>query len=380
MNWCYRLTCALLCLLLLSCGGGHHGAPDEKEIPMEYASFLRMYEGEGYTRVTITNPWDTTQLLHSYLLVPDSLPLPEVSSDATVIRTPIRRSVVFSSVHSSLLDELGSLESVAGVCDAGYLNNEALKKRLREGKVTDCGSSMSADMERIVSVNPDVLMLSPYQDPAPYAKLKELGVPVVECADYMETAPLARAEWIKFYAALAGKQKEGEQMFAATRDEYNRLKNLAGGVKTRPEILTELKQGESWLLPARRSTTGIFIEDAGGRLPEICEGGEGGSVAYSPEKVLMAAGDADIWMVRYYRARPMTYEDIETQGAIYRNFDAFRGRRIYGCNTAQKQYYEEVPFHPHWLLADMISFFHPELGVTPYPGKSYYTPISADAK
>ena len=63
------------CLFLLSCGNRHNAAHEEAEVPMKHASFLKMYEGDGYTRVAVTNPWDTTKTLHSYILVPDSLPL-----------------------------------------------------------------------------------------------------------------------------------------------------------------------------------------------------------------------------------------------------------------------------------------------------------------
>ncbi len=360
------------CLFLLSCGNRHNTAHEEAEVPMKHASFLRMYEGDGYTRVAVTNPWDTTKTLHSYILVPDSLPLDDNYPAGTIIRTPIKRSVVFSSVHGSLLEELGAINAVAGVCDTEYMHNNTLAKKLKEGKITDCGSSMAADMEKIISINPDALFISPYQDPAPYAKLTELGVPIVECADYMETNPLGRAEWIKFYSALTGTESEGDKIFSEVENEYQRLKQVAATVKNRPEILTELKQGDTWFLPAKSSTTGIFIEDAGGRLPDIVNG-EGGSVAFTPEKVLMNAADADFWLIKYYNDNDISYQQISNEAPINRNFDAFKKGKIYACNTSKIWFYEEVPFHPHWLLADMISIFHPELGIAPYPGKKYYS-------
>lgn len=338
---------------------------------MEHADFLKMYEGDGYTRVAVTNPWDTAKILHSYILVPDSLPLKDNFPAGTIIRTPIKRSVVFSSVHGSLIEELGAIDAIAGVCDTEFMHNNTLSRKLKEGKVTDCGGSMSPDMEKIISINPDAIFLSPYQDPTPYAKLSELGVPIVECADYMETNPLGRAEWIKFYSALTGTRQRGDSIFSDVESEYLRLKEAASNVKSRPQVLTELKQGDTWFLPAKSSTTGIFIEDAGGKLPDIVSG-EGGSVAFTPEKVLMNAADADLWLIKYYSDVDLTYRKISDQGPINRNFKAFQKKEIYACNTSRIWFYEEVPFHPHWLLADMISIFHPELGIDPYPGKRYY--------
>lgn len=371
MVWFNKLFSLGLCLLLLSCGSGHIIIPEEKEIPLEYASFLNMYEGEGYIHVTIKNPWDTAKILHSYILVPDTSKLYDKYPEGTLIRTPIKKGIVFSSVHSSLLEELGALDAVTGVCDTEYMHNITLSHKLKKGEITDCGGSMSPDLEKIISLNPDALFISPYQDPTPYAKLTELGIPIVECADYMETNPLGRAEWIKFYAALTGTEHKGEEMFSEVENEYLKLKQITSSVTSRPKVLTELKQGDTWFLPAKSSTTGIFITDAGGCLPEIVEG-EGGSVAFTPEKVLMNAVDADLWLIKYYNDKDITYNWISNDSPIYRNFDAFKKGNIYACNTSRIWYYEEVPFHPHWLLADMISILHPELGITPYKGKNYY--------
>ncbi|MDE6682955.1 MAG: iron ABC transporter substrate-binding protein, partial [Muribaculaceae bacterium] len=75
----------------------------------------------------------------------------------------------------------------------------------------------------------------------------------------------------------------------------------------------------------------------------------------------------------YYNDKDITFQQISNDAPINRNFEAFKNGEIYACNTAKIWFYEEVPFHPHWLLADMISIFHPELGVKPYPGKKYYS-------
>ncbi len=363
------------CLLLLSCGGRHESISEEVEIPMEYASFLKISAGDGFTHVKITNPWDTTTTLHSYILVPDSIPLKDIYPEGTIIRTPIKRSVMFSSVHSSLLEELGSIDVVAGICDSEYMHNETLSRKLKEGKLTDCGNSMSPDMEKIISISPDAIFISPYQDQTQYSKLSELGIPIIECADYMETNPLGRTEWIKFYSLLTAQEEKGDEIYSEVKRDYLILKEKASKVKKRPEILTELKQGDTWFLPAKSSTTGIFIEDAGGSLPDIVKG-EGGSVAFAPEKVLMNTDDADIWLIKYYNEKELSYDQLASETPLYKNFEPFKKRNIYACNTSKILFYEEVPFHPHWLLADMISIFHPELGITPYPGKQYYSKLS----
>jgi iron complex transport system substrate-binding protein len=45
------------------------------------------------------------------------------------------------------------------------------------------------------------LFVSPLQDVST-AGLRAIGLPIVECVDYMETHPLGRAEWMKFLGLL----------------------------------------------------------------------------------------------------------------------------------------------------------------------------------
>ena len=58
----------------------------------------------------------------------------------------------------------------------------------------------------------------------------------------------------------------------------------------------------------------------------------------------------------------MTYADLQADYIGYTGFKAFKERSVYGCNTDKVPYYEETPFHPDYLLSDLIQILHPELG------------------
>lgn len=90
------------------------------------------------------------------------------------------------------------------------------------------------------------------------------------------------------------------------------------------------------------------------------------------EQVLFTAGDADIWLIRYSQASDKTMRELAADNAIYPQFKAFKENKVYGCNTSRVFFYEDVPFHPHWLLRDMISIFHPELSAV-RGEKNYFT-------
>lgn len=348
--------------LLVSCKGGNALVSNDggDTLKLAYADNLSLIRYPDYVKATVRNPWDTTAILHTYILVPDSIDLPAVLPRGTVVRTPLKSALIYSSVHNSLVSEFGAIDAISGVCDATYIHQPELVARISDGRVADCGIGTSPNIEKIISLNPDGIMLSPFENSGTYGKLGQLGIPVIECADYMETSPLGRAEWMKFYGMLFGKEDVAERMFADTEKEYLQLKKIATGLSSRPRVLIDRLYGQTWYVPAGNSTMGIFIRDAGGENP-FDEYHRSGSVGLTGEQVLFNAADADVWLLRYNQKTDKTVGELGDDNAIYTQFEAFKNGRVYGCNTANTNFYEDVPFHPQWLLRDMISIFHPEL-------------------
>ena len=79
------------------------------------------------------------------------------------------------------------------------------------------------------------------------------------------------------------------------------------------------------------------------------------------ETVFDKGQHADFWLIKYNQQVDKTYRELKSDYAPYANFDAFRNRRVYGCNTSRISFYEEVPFHPELLLKDLVKVFHPDI-------------------
>lgn len=348
--------------LLFSCksGNAHYSESGGDTIPMAYSRYLEIVDFDGYTKVDILNPWDTTRLLHTYLLVPDSCELPAALPPGTVVRTPVRNAVVYPAVHNCLIAEFGAADAIRGLCDASYIHDSLIVARLKSGAIADCGNSMAPDVERIIELAPDAVLLSPYENTNGYGKLSQLGVAIVECADYMEASPLGRAEWMKFYGRLFGATEKADSMFAETERCYLDVKRIADGAKTRPGVLMDLIYGGVWYVPGAYSTMGRFIEDSGG-TNIFDEYKIAGSAALAPEQVLYKGADADLWLVRYAQPADMTMSQLARDNALYGKLPPFRSGSVYGCNSAVNNFYEEMPFHPQWLLAELMELIHPEL-------------------
>ena len=341
--------------LLLSCGGNTSsplmGQGDT--IPMRYAKNITMVRyGESVVEVELKNPWGEG-LLGTYILTSDPDAIPPYEGGTPVITTPLKNALVFTAVHCGLICEFGMEESIGGVCEKEYIHG--LTK-----DVVDCGNGMSPNQERIIQLRPDAMLVSPFESNTGHDKLGQLGMPIIECAEYMESTALGRAEWMKFYGILFGKEKEANAMFEALVARYDSLSALVKNSDKRPRILSEELYGNVWYQPGVHSTIGQLYADAGAQtaFPEYKQSG---SVPLSVEQVYATAHNADIWLMRYDSDETMTLAQLGAEVDVYRRFDAFKKGNVWGCNTRTSFFYERSPFHPDRMLSDIIQITHPEV-------------------
>ena len=414
------LLWALLALAITSCQGGKTAAGDGDggdTVKMKYAQLLTIVKHGGeygehngeyaeyngkYAEVTIANPWKEGTLLHRYILVPKGeegnktvarLAMQRSAGARCVtdtVRTPVENSSVFTSPHCQLLYELGCGQAIRGVCDLDYINIPDVKKRAASAgnhgsssAIADCGSSMAPDIERIIALKPEAILVSPFENSGGYGKLDKLHIPLIEVADYMETSPLGRAEWMKFYGMLFEKsdakdskteissskaeissskagifQSKADSLFAKIEKEYLNLKAAAKKLPAGLSVLTERKTGSVWYVPGGQSTIGILLKDANARYI-FSEDQHSGSLAMSPEQILAKAKNIDVWAFKYFGGKPLSRSQLLQEYAGYKSLAAFGSSRIYQVDTSREPYFEITSFHPEVLLREFILLSHP---------------------
>ena len=352
-----------LLALLSACGGKSKSSSvieAEKAIPLRYAENLSLSATEDYTIARLRNPWDTTRILHTYVLVDKKKSLPADLPEGTLVRTPLSKAVVYSSVHCGLLNQIGALKSIGGVCDLKYIKLQEVQDGCRTGSIADVGNGMNPDIEKIIDLHPDAIMLSPFENSGGYGRVEKLNIPIIECADYMETSALGRAEWMRFYGLLFGEAQKADSLFAEVEKNYNELKALVAPLSSAPSVISELKNGSAWYVPGGKSTSARIYADAGANYV-FANDEHSGSVPLAFEAVFDKGQNADFWLIKYNQAIDKTYKELEQDYAPYTGFRAFKERNIYGCNTGKVDFYEDSPFHPDRLLKDLIKIFHPTL-------------------
>lgn len=438
MKKLYILLCgATVALLMAACQGGKTAAADAEAgdtLEMKYAKLLTIVKhgdgedasgnGEGadyqYAEAIVANPWKAGTLLHRYILIPKG-----EEGDKTVamlakrrsmgarcttdtVRTPVERSAVFIAPHCQLMYELGCQQAIRGVCDLNYINIPDVRKRAASaGKassgnasagnsIVDCGSSMAPDIERIIALKPEAILVSPFENSGGYGKLDKLHIPIIEAADYMESSPLGRAEWMKFYGMLFGKDKNisttaagkaseaaagkasgaaagkaseatlpascelrADSLFAQIEKEYLDLKAEAGKLPKGLSILTERKTGNVWYVPGGQSTIGILLKDANARYI-FSDDQHSGSLPMSPEQILAKGKQVDVWAFKYFGGAPLSQVQLLQEYDGYKALAAFNRGNIYQVDTSTVPYFELTSFHPELLLREFIILAHGE--------------------
>ncbi len=333
---------------------------------------MKVWECDGFRKLEIKNPWDTANILQTYLLVDKTNDLPTNLPAGVVIRTPLGKSAVFTTVHCSAIDELGSVNSIAGVTDLEYVSNATVADLTKNGTIADLGSGMSPNVEKIITVDPDAILLSPFKNSGGHGELDKLGIPLFECADYMEQEPLGRAEWIRVYGMLFGKETIADSIFNRVSLIYKQIESdtharaSLQNFDSIPTVLYGIDFNGTWYVAGGKSYMAKMFASAGANYI-FKETTHSGSEAMAFESVYDKGYDADVWLFLYNDATDKTYNDLKR----FENFKSYKNRKVFACNTGKTHYYEEIPFHPERLLKDLSIIFNSEA-----EGKMiYYRPV-----
>jgi iron complex transport system substrate-binding protein len=331
---------------------------------IQYSKGFTIEYFENYKVVNIVNNFsDKSDTIH-YLLVQRGTRVPTNHPGAIVIQIPVQKIVVTSSMHVGMADFAGSADVITGLAEAKYVSSPIVRKNLAAGKVAEVGNGSTMNHELIISMKPDLLMTMGSPDALfnSYKPLTGAGIPVMMNAEWLETDPLGRSEWVKLMAALLNKEELVNQKFDTLVKEYNHMKAFATAVKEKPEVVVGLPFKGSWFVPDGDSYLTQFLKDAGAKY-HWSDVISKGSLGLNFETVAPIALKADFWL---NMSNAQTKEEIAAADQRYTQFNPYRKGTMYNCNKrtndiGANDYWESGAVNPHLILADLISIFHPDL-------------------
>lgn len=266
--------------------------------------------------------------------------LPAELSDATVLRTPLKRVVALSSAHIGYMLRLGLEDRIVAVGEGKYVADSALYYRVAGAKpavnpsskpvvilseaknpgtnaIAEVGNGTSLDLEKLIALKPDLVMTfatGGSQDD--YSRLEALGLPAMLTSEWQENSVDAKADWIKLFSALFGAEIPDEKKVpesildpivygdpAGSADPCVEQKSKWVGrngehgfivVASGPRVLAGMSYGGVWYAPGGRSYTADLIKKAGGCY--LWAGDTTRELKLTIEDVMALADSADVWV------------------------------------------------------------------------------------
>ena len=267
----------------------------------EFASCFAVYRYEGGFAVLSVDDG------RSYLIVPEGAEAPDPSGQGEaesliVLRQPLDRIYLAASAVMCQMDAIGAVGNVAlsGLTKEGWYI-ETARQAMEDGTLQYGGKYSAPDYERIVSAGTDLAVESTMilHTPKVQEKLEKLGIPVLIDRSSYESEPLGRAEWVKVYGLVTGREKEAAQAFAEQRGYVEALSEGSpehGGDKTsrKTAAIFSINSGGQVVTRTAGDYFARMLETAGGALLTPAEESGRATQTVSMEAFYAAAEEADI--------------------------------------------------------------------------------------
>ncbi|QSW87693.1 ABC transporter substrate-binding protein [Flavobacterium endoglycinae] len=336
---------------------------DNPKNSIEYASGFSIVKYEGYSVVNVMNPWPNANEKFTYVLTENNTEIPDSLQKYTSIKVPLESVVVTSTTNIPFLEMLEVENKLVGFPHTDYISSEKTRALIDKGSVKNVGQNEKLNIEQLIELSPDLIVTFGVDNNNPMLdNLKKSGLKVLIQGDWMEQSPLGKAEWIKLYGALFGKEDKAKELFDKIVESYNQAKKLVNDKPATSKVLYGSMYEDVWYVAKGNSWVAQFMKDAKANYLWADLKGTG-SEGLSFEKVLDKAKTANVWIAS---GSFKSLDELQKANPHYSQFDAFTNKTIYTFEgkfgaTGGTVYYELAPSRPDLVLKDYIKIFHPDL-------------------
>ena len=331
-----------------------------------YATGFKVINFNTHKVLEVSNPWPQAEKTYRYLLLTK-----EQASVSTfnknqydgIINIPIEKIVVTSTTHIPALELLNVEKTLVGFPGTDYVSSKKTRARIENKNIRELGKNEGINTEVLLELQPNLVVgFGIDGNNKTFETIKNTGIPVIYNGDWVETSPLAKAEWIRFFGALYKKEKEADSIFKDIEASYLKAKEIASKIKKQPTVLCGAMHKDVWYLPNGTSPEAQILKDA--NVNYLWQNTSGtGSLALSFEAVFEKAKEASLWLSPSYYS---SIAALEKASKHYTKFEAFKNNNIYSFvnttgETGGVMYYELGTARPDLVLKDIIKISHPEL-------------------
>lgn len=330
---------------------------------IQYAKGFSILNHEGYSVITVSNPWPKANKSYTYILKEKNGIVPDSLNQFPVILVPIKNIVVTSTTHIPSLEMLGVEKTLVGFPNLNYISSEKVRALIDAKKVKELGANQALNTEVLIDLQPDVIIGYGLDNNNPTLdNLQKNGLKVLLNGDWNEQSPLGKAEWIKFFGAVYGKQELANSLFSKIEKDYLQTIEIAKRGTSHPTILAGDMYEDKWYLPQGTSWGCQLLKEAQGNYLWAETTGTG-SLSLSFETVLVKGKNANIWITS---GQFGSLQEMLDANPHYAQFKAFQNKNVFSFSgrkgkTGGVLYYELAPNRPDIVLKDIVKILHPEL-------------------
>ena len=330
---------------------------------VRYAKGFSIENYDGYSVLKVKNPWPKATKTYTYILKEKNGIVPDSLKQNTIIPVPIQTIVVTSTTHIPSLEMLDEVNTLIGFPKCDYISSEKVRARIDSGNIKELGNNHDLNTEVLLDLQPNVIIGYGIDNKNPTLdNLQKSGLKVMLNGDWNEETALGKAEWIKFFGALYGKQKLANDLFTKIENDYLKTIAIAKMAKTTPTILAGDMFEDRWYLPKGTSWGSLLLMQANSNYLWQETSGTG-SLSLSFETVFEKAKSADVWITS---GQFSSLKEMTDSNPHYAKFDAFKNKNVYSFSgkkgkTGGILYYELAPNRPDLVLKDLVKILHPEL-------------------
>ncbi len=362
-RWLEWRMVGIIAMVMLACNSTKKTELPQPSTSINYAEGFKVTAMGTSKLVEVTYPYQGASAGYKYLLVQKDEPVPPHDATTQVITVPVETIVCTSTTHIPLLDYLEVSDKLIGFPSTDYISSEKVRKQIDAGKVVDLGIDKGMNLERLFVLKPSVVMgYTMSSDLGQLKKIKELNIPVIINAEYLEKHPLGRAEWIKFAALFFNKEAKADSVFQMIEREYLSTLDLAKQAKERPTVLSGIVYGDAWFMPGGQNYGARLLNDAGCEYLWNADSTKG-YLQLSFESVFAKAKEADLWIgVGSFKS----LSEIKNTEQRYALFKPFETKKVFSNDARHgakggSEFLELGYLRPDLILKDLVKIAHPEL-------------------
>ena len=189
-----KIVLSFLFLIICSC---KNETNPEKVISPEnevrYAKGFSIENYEGYSIVTVKNPWPKATKTYTYILQEINGIVPDSLKQNLIIPIPIKTIVVTSTTHIPSLEMLDEENSLVGFPHLDYISSEKVRARIDAGNLKELGNNHDLNTEVLLDLQPNIIIGYGIDNKNPTLdNLQKSGLKVMLNGDWNEETPLGK--------------------------------------------------------------------------------------------------------------------------------------------------------------------------------------------